>query len=55
MDAPEGRLLPRRRFVTLREVIDHYDELFDLGLSEGDKADLEQFLLSLGDPLDKRK
>ncbi len=43
------------RFATLREVIDHYDELLDLGLSEGDKADLEQFLLSLGDPLEKKK
>jgi hypothetical protein len=37
------------RFATLREVIDHYDGHFHLGLSEGEKGDLEQYLLSLGD------
>jgi hypothetical protein len=35
------------RFVTLNEVIDHYDGHFALGLSEGDKADLVEYLKSL--------
>jgi hypothetical protein len=39
------------RFPTLQDVIDHYDAHFDLGLSNGEKVDLEQFLLSLGDAL----
>ncbi len=35
------------RFATLDAVIDHYDARFALGLSGGEKADLEQFLKSL--------
>lgn len=35
------------RFPTLAAVIDHYDQHFSLGLSSGDKRDLEQFLKSL--------
>ena len=35
------------RFSTLREVMDHYDTHFALGLTDGDKEDLAQFLMSL--------
>lgn len=37
------------RFATLGDVIDHYDNHFGLGLSEGDREALENYLLSLGD------
>lgn len=41
------------RFGTLLEVLDHYDENFELNLTEGEKADLIEFLKSLGDaPVD---
>jgi len=36
------------RFATLLDVIDHYDGHFQLQLSDQEKADLVQFLLSLG-------
>ncbi|HEY8495154.1 MAG TPA: hypothetical protein VIN04_14775 [Myxococcota bacterium] len=35
------------RFATLREVVDHYDGTFGLGLSEAQKRDLVEFLKSL--------
>lgn len=35
------------RFETLLDVVEHYDEVFDLGLSEAESRDLVQFLLSL--------
>jgi hypothetical protein len=35
------------RFATLGEVIRHYDDHFSLGLSAGQRADLEQYLRSL--------
>jgi len=35
------------RFATLQDVIEHYDDTFDLGLSASERADLEQFLRSL--------
>jgi hypothetical protein len=35
------------RFATLREVVDHYDRYFNIGLTEADKADLIKYLLSL--------
>ena len=35
------------RFATLREVVDHYDDLFKLGLTEREKADLVEYLKSL--------
>jgi hypothetical protein len=35
------------RFATLAEVVDHYDSVFSLGLTEQQKSDLVQFLLSL--------
>src|SRR4051812_5706287 len=36
------------RFATLLDVINHYNDHFQLKLSEPEKSDLEQFLLSLG-------
>jgi cytochrome c peroxidase len=35
------------RFATLRDVVDHYDQFFKLGLSEQEKKDLVEYLLSL--------
>jgi len=35
------------RFATLADVIRHYDALWSLGLSSGERADLEQYLRSL--------
>ncbi|HVQ65009.1 MAG TPA: hypothetical protein VMT78_10765, partial [Terriglobia bacterium] len=35
------------RFATLREVVEHYDRFFNLDLSEQDKMDLVEYLLSL--------
>jgi hypothetical protein len=37
------------RFATLNDVVDHYDDHFSLGLSDGDRTDLVQYLMSLGD------
>jgi len=35
------------RFATLRDVVDHYDQFFKLGLTEQEKGDLIEYLLSL--------
>jgi cytochrome c peroxidase len=35
------------RFATLRDVVDHYDRHFGLGLDDQQKEDLVQFLLSI--------
>lgn len=35
------------RFATLQDVIDHYDDHFGLGLTDQEKTDLEEFLMSL--------
>jgi hypothetical protein len=35
------------RFATLRDVVDHYDAFFGLGLSDGEKNDLVEYLKSL--------
>ena len=35
------------RFRTLREVVDHYDRVFGLGLSESDKRELVEYLKSI--------
>jgi hypothetical protein len=35
------------RFATLQDVIEHYDDLWSLGLSNNERTDLEQYLLSL--------
>src|SRR5262249_12289404 len=37
------------RFATLRDVVDHYDGFFHLGLSNREKGDLVEYLKSLGD------
>jgi len=37
------------RFATLLDVVNHYNEHFQLGLSEQEKADLVEFLKSLGE------
>jgi hypothetical protein len=37
------------RFETLRDVIDHYDAHFGLGLTDAEKSDLVEYLMSLGD------
>jgi cytochrome c peroxidase len=38
------------RFATLLDVINHYDTRFSLGLSDSQKADLVEYLKSLGGP-----
>jgi len=35
------------RFATLKEVVDHYDSFLKLGLTDQEKSDLAQYLLSL--------
>ena len=35
------------RFPTLRDVVDHYDKFFKAGLSDTEKDDLIEYLLSL--------
>jgi hypothetical protein len=35
------------RFATIEDVIDHYDSFFDLGLTDRERTDLEEYLLSL--------
>src|SRR5262245_300337 len=35
------------RFATLKEVIDHYDSFFNLGMTDKEKSDLAQYLLSM--------
>ena len=43
------------RFATLLDVVNHYDALFSLGLTDGEKSDLVEYLKSLGDaPLPSR-
>jgi hypothetical protein len=37
------------RFATLQDVVDHYDTHFNLGLTDGEKSDLIEYLKSLGD------
>jgi hypothetical protein len=37
------------RFATLLDVVNHYDTHFGLGLTDGEKADLVEYLMSLGD------
>ena len=37
------------RFATLMDVVNHYDTLFSLGLTDGEKSDLVEHLKSLGD------
>jgi cytochrome c peroxidase len=35
------------RFATLRDVVNHYDQFFKLGLTDEEKSDLIKYLLSL--------
>jgi cytochrome c peroxidase len=35
------------RFAMLREVVDHYDAFFQLGLTDSEKGDLVEYLKSL--------
>jgi hypothetical protein len=43
------------RFATLLDVVNHYDAHFQLNLADGEKADLVEFLKSLGDaPRDEK-
>jgi hypothetical protein len=35
------------RFPTLRDVVDHYNQVFGLGLSDSNKSDLVEYLKSL--------
>ena len=37
------------RFATLLDVVNHYDTLFSLGLTDAEKADLVEYLKSLGE------
>ncbi|HEX9005724.1 MAG TPA: FlgD immunoglobulin-like domain containing protein, partial [Bacteroidota bacterium] len=37
------------RFATLKDVVDHYNTFFSLGLSAGEESDLVEYLKSLGD------
>ena len=41
------------RFATLLDVVNHYDTLFSLGLTDGEKSDLVEYLKSLGDGIQK--
>jgi hypothetical protein len=43
------------RFATLMDVIDHYDVHFGLGLTNSEKSDLAEYLLSLGDEPVRRR
>jgi hypothetical protein len=43
----KGRFYHDGRFATLRDVVDHYDAFFNLGLSDQDAHDLVEYLKSL--------
>jgi cytochrome c peroxidase len=43
------------RFATLLDVLNHYDDHFELDLSDQEKADLVEFLKSLGDVAVRRR
>lgn len=51
----EGGFYHDGRFATLLDVINHYDTHFGLGLTEAEKADLVEYLKSLGDAPIPRK
>lgn len=42
------------RFATLLDVVNHYETLFSLGLTESEKSDLIEYLMSLGDATEDR-
>jgi hypothetical protein len=45
----EGGFYHDGRFSTLLDVVNHYDTFFTLGLTDGEKSDLVEYLKSLGD------
>jgi hypothetical protein len=45
----EGGFYHDGRFATLLDVVNHYDTLFSLGLTDAEKSDLVEYLKSLGD------
>jgi len=45
--ANKGRYYHDGRFKTLLDVVDHYNGLLGLGLSEAEKSDLIEYLKSL--------
>jgi len=45
-----GRYYHDGRFATLRDVVNHYDVHFSLGLTEAEKTDLVEYLKSLPEP-----
>jgi hypothetical protein len=45
----EGGFYHDGRFATLLDVVNHYNTLFSLGLTDGEKSDLVEYLKSLGD------
>jgi cytochrome c peroxidase len=45
--ANRGRYYHDGRFKTLLDVVNHYDRLLGLGLSEAEKSDLIEYLKSL--------
>lgn len=45
----EGGFYHDGRFATLMDVVNHYDTLFTLGLTGGEKGDLVEYLKSLGE------
>ena len=47
MDAHQGGFYHDGRFATLLNVINHYNTVFSLGLSDAQKSDLVEFLKSL--------
>jgi cytochrome c peroxidase len=44
---PKGGFYHDGRFATLKDVVNHYDQFFKLGLTEEEKSDLIKYLLSL--------
>jgi cytochrome c peroxidase len=38
------------RFATLRDVVDHYDSVFNLGLTARERNDVVEYLKSLPNP-----
>jgi cytochrome c peroxidase len=42
------------RFATLLDVVNHYETLFSLGLTDTEKSDLIEYLKSLGDATEDR-
>jgi hypothetical protein len=45
----EGGFYHDGRFATLQDLVNHYDTLFSLGLTDAEKSDLIEYLKSLGD------